>query len=86
MASSLFGKMQNNVNTSKVNNLFNQVNQIRNMLGNSGNPNAVVNQMLNKNPQFLNFYNENKGKSVEQVCSEYGIDYGAFMNALGRRT
>lgn len=86
MASSLFKKTQSNLNASKANSMFNQVSQIKQMLGSSGNPNAVVTQLLKVNPQFANFYNQNKGKNIEQICEENGVDYSAFMNALGRRT
>lgn len=39
-----------------------------------GNPDAVFNQMMQSNPQFRQFVAENKGKSGEQIASEYGID------------
>lgn len=42
------------------------------------NPGAIFNDMMNKNPQFRQFVEENKGKSVEQIAQEHNID----MNLL----
>ena len=44
----------------------------------SKNPNEVFNQMLQNNPQFRDFVDNNKGKSVEQIAREHNID----MNLL----
>ena len=37
-------------------------------------PNAVMNMMAQKNPQFRQFMEDCKGKTMEQVAQEYGID------------
>lgn len=42
------------------------------------NPNEVFNQMMQTNPQFKSFVEQNKGKSVEQIAKEHNID----MNLL----
>lgn len=40
----------------------------------SGNPDAIVQQMMQNNPQFRKFMEDNKGKSPEQIASEHGIN------------
>lgn len=50
---------------------------ILNLLKNR-NPNEVFNQMMQTNPQFKSFVEQNKGKSVEQIAKEHNID----MNLL----
>lgn len=50
---------------------------ILNLLKNR-NPNEVFNQMMQTNPQFKSFVEQNKGKSVEQIANEHNID----MNLL----
>lgn len=39
-----------------------------------GNPQAMFDQMMQSNPQFAQFMNDNKGKSVEQIARDYGVD------------
>jgi hypothetical protein len=48
------------------NNMFSNLVQIKNMLQGK-NPSAVMQSMLNNNPQF--------GKSPEQIAKENGIDF-----------
>lgn len=63
-----------NVNQMKpMNNIMGLVSSLRN-----GNPNAIYQQMMQSNPQFAKFINDNKGKSPEQIAQENGID----MNLL----
>ena len=50
---------------------------ILNLLKNR-NPNEVFNQMMQTNPQFKSFVEQNKGKSIEQIAQENNID----MNLL----
>jgi LysM repeat protein len=38
------------------------------------NPEAVANTLMQTNPQFKSFVEANKGKSVEQIAQENGID------------
>lgn len=40
----------------------------------NGNADAVFQQMINTNPQFKKFVEDNKGKSADQICKENGID------------
>lgn len=44
------------------------------------NPQQMFNQLMRTNPQFAQFVNENKGKSVEQIAHEYNVD----LNALNK--
>jgi len=46
------------------------------------NPNAVLNNMLQNNPQFKQFYEIDKDKTVEQIANEYGIDYNQIKALL----
>lgn len=40
----------------------------------NGNPEEMYNHMLQNNPKFREFVEQNKGKSPEQIASEHGID------------
>lgn len=39
-----------------------------------GDPNMLFNKMMQSNPQFAQFVDENKGKSPEQIANHYGIN------------
>lgn len=41
---------------------------------NGKNPSQVFNTLMNSNPQFAKFVNENKNNTPEQIMSRYGID------------
>lgn len=66
---------------NKQNNRLNQILNIKNMLYGKD-PNAVYNQLMSTNPQFSNFVNQNKDKSVEQIAQENGIDLNMIRNIL----
>lgn len=51
---------------------------ILNLLKYRNNPGAIFTDMMNKNPQFRQFVEANKGKSAEQIAQENNID----MNLL----
>ncbi len=70
MASSLFPKNQQNP--------LQMLNNIKALA--NGNPQAMFNQMLNTNPQFAKFVNENKGLSPEQIAKNYGVDLSQVKN------
>ena len=53
--------------------LLSQIVQIKNMLSGK-NPDDLYNQMMENNPQFRQFIEANKGKSVEQIAKENGIN------------
>ena len=70
-------QMLNKNNNNKLNDVLGIVNILKN-----GNPNAIYNQMLNSNPQFKNFIEQNKGKSPEQIAQENGIDINQIKSFL----
>ena len=45
----------------------------------SGNPEQIAQQMMQSNPRFKQFMEQNKGKTPEQVAKENGIDLNAIM-------
>ena len=45
----------------------------------SGNPEQIAQQMMQNNPQFRQFVEQNKGKTPEQVAKEYGLDWKTIM-------
>lgn len=47
------------------------------------NPNKMIEDMLNSNPMFREFYNANKDKSMEQVAQQYGIDPNMVKQLIG---
>lgn len=54
-------------------NLLSQIASIKNMLEGK-NPDDIYNNMLQNNPQFRDFIEANKGKSIEQIARENGIN------------
>lgn len=48
----------------------------------SGNPEQIAQQMMQSNPQFRQFVEQNKGKTPEQVAKEHGIDLNQFKNMM----
>lgn len=60
---------------------FAQISSIINMLR-SGNPQQIAINLMQKNPQFKNFINLNKGKSPDQVANEYGINLNQLIEQL----
>lgn len=64
------------------NNVAQTVSGIMNMVRGKD-PNAVVNMMMQKNPQFAQFVRENQGLSEEQIAAKYGFDYGMIRQMMG---
>lgn len=74
-----------------MNSLFNQL--MPNEQGNSqlswlmnmvkGNPQGLAN-MVQSNPKFNQFVANNKGKSVEQIARENGLDINMVRSLIGR--
>lgn len=74
-----------------MNNLFNQL--MPNGQGNSqfswlmnmvrGNPQGLTN-IVQSNPKFNEFVANNKGKSVEQIARENGLDMNMVRSLIGR--
>lgn len=48
----------------------------------SGNPEQIAQQMMQNNPQFRQFVEQNKGKTPEQVAKEHGIDLSQFKTMM----
>lgn len=48
----------------------------------SGNPEQIAQQMMQSNPQFRQFMEQNKGKTPEQVAKENGIDLSQFKGMM----
>jgi hypothetical protein len=54
--------------------------QLKNIM--RGNPTMVMQNMLQSNPQFAKFVQQNRGKSPEQIAQEYGLDLNLVRQAL----
>lgn len=48
----------------------------------NGNPEQMLQQMMNTNPQFRQFVEANRGKSPEQIAQENGLDFNSIRNLL----
>lgn len=59
------------------NNLVNIIQMLK-----SGNPEQIAMNLMQKNPQFRQFVEANKGKSPEQVAKEHGVDLSQFKNMI----
>lgn len=59
--------------TKSDKNLLSQINSIKGMLTGK-NPDEYFNELMQKNPQFRQFVESNRGKTPEQIASENGID------------
>ena len=51
----------------------NMINRLRDIMS-TGNPTAIFNNMMNTNPQFRDFVEKNKNKSIEEIAMEYDLD------------
>ena len=59
------------------NNIFQLVQSLKN-----GNPQTIFNQMVQNNPQFAQFVEQNKNKSVEQIAKDYNVDLSEVKQLL----
>lgn len=48
-----------------------------------GDPSELFNQMMQTNPQFRTFVQDNRGKTPQQIARENGIDLGQVVRAMG---
>jgi hypothetical protein len=50
--------------------------QLKQMMGmlRGQDPQQVARNLMQRNPQFAAFVQQNQGKTVEQIAGEYGID------------
>lgn len=78
MPSSLFSRPTQNLQN-------NPMMQILQNIRSTGNPQALAQNMLNSNPQFKAFYEQNKDKPIEQIAKENGIDIAQFKQMLGMK-
>ena len=58
-----------------------QISNVLKMLR-SGNPDQIAQQMMQSNPKFRQFVEQNKGKTPEQVAKEHGIDLSQFKSMM----
>ena len=63
------------------NNALNSIANIKRMM-NGRDPNAVIQMMAQKNPQFAQFLQQNRGKTPEQIAKEYGLDWDMVKNFM----
>lgn len=45
----------------------------------------VMKQMLQNNPQFRQFYEQNKDKSLDQIATDYGVDMNLIRQLLNNK-
>lgn len=72
-------KMLNN-RINPVNNGNSIANLIKTL--SSQNPDQIFAYMLKTNPKFAEFVDANKGKSIEQMASDYNIDLNAIKQFM----
>lgn len=63
----LLGMMNNNP-------MMQNIGAIKNLMS-CRNPRDVMQMMLQRDPRFSQFVNENKGLTPEQIAQKYGIDF-----------
>ena len=58
------------------NNPMAMMGQLKQMMGmlRGQDPQQVARNLMQRNPQFAAFVQQNQGKTVEQIAGEYGID------------
>lgn len=61
-------------------NMTSQINQLIKMF--SGDGNAAMQMLSQRNPQFAQFIRDNQGKSPEQIAKDYGIDLNAIQGIM----
>lgn len=70
-----------------MNPLFQSMNQKPDISGllallKNGNPEMIAMQMMQSNPRFAAFMQQNQGKTPEQVAKENGLDLGMYMDQM----
>lgn len=68
---------------TQSNSLLGKISHIKSLLK-GGNKQTVFNDMMSNNPQFAQFVKNCEGKSIEQICADYGINYNEFIKAIGK--
>lgn len=59
----------------------NPLTQIKNLLSGK-NPDAVFSDLMQNNPQFRSFVEQNKGKTPEQIAKENGLNIEQIKSML----
>lgn len=54
------------------------------MIKSMGNPQLLFQNLMSQNPQFKQFVDANKNKSVDQIAQENGIDLTQIRNMFKR--
>lgn len=72
--------LMNAMGMSRNGNMMNLMN-IAQMLK-SGNPAQIAQNLMQRNPQFRQFMEQNRGKSPEQFARENGIDFSQIRNLM----
>lgn len=67
-----------------ANNPMNKMRQVANLMKmlRTGNHDQIAQQMMQSNPQFRQFVEQNNGKTPEQVAQEHGIDLNQFKGMM----
>lgn len=58
-----------------------QISQLKQMLSGQ-NPQAVMQMFAQKNPQFAQFIQQWGGKSPQEICAAYGVDWSEIESLL----
>ena len=64
------------------NGMLEKINAVKQMISGQ-NPGSVYTMMMNTNPQFRSFVEQNKGKTPQQIAGENGIDYTLVQKLFG---
>ena len=64
------------------NGMLEKINAVKQMISGQ-NLGSVYTMMMNTNPQFRNFVEQNKGKTPQQIAGENGIDYTLVQKLFG---
>lgn len=63
-----------------------QINQVKSIISNiqNKNPDELYNQLMQDNPNFRKFIEDNQGKTPEQIAQENNIDIERIKNYIRR--
>lgn len=66
------------------NNPMAMIGQLKQMMGmlRGQDPQQVARNLMQRNPQFAAFVQQNQGKTMEQIAGEYGIDLGLVRSIM----
>lgn len=75
-------QLLNKSRMSGGNNMLSTIAAVKNIMR-SGDPSQIIQAEMQRNPQFAQFVNANKGKSAEELLRESGLDIGVIKSLLG---